>query len=303
MRTSSIGYGLALVAAAISGFSIYVSSFAVRAIPDATLYTTLKNSVTGLLLLLPVFLLAKRRAELARISRRDAAWLVGLAIVGGSVPYVLFFTGLQMTTATTGSLLNHAQFIVVAVLAVPLLRERVTGIAWAGLGLLAAGSIVGSDLHALRLNQGAALVLVSTVLFGAGVVLTRRLLARLSPELVMSAKMSAGAALLIAYAAWSGHLAQVGSLSVSQWGIALATGLVLLAFTAATTYALRYAPALAVTAIGMSSPLITLGLQLAAGGSPHLSVSALWSMVLIVGGAAVFLGARRIEPAPEPAAA
>lgn len=295
MKTSAIGYRLAALAAVISGISIYLNSFAVRAVPDATLYTTLKNSVAGLLLLVPVLVLSKRRAELARLSLRDALWLVTIAIVGGSVPYVLFFVGLQMTTASTGSLLNHAQFIVVAALAVPLLRERLTGIAWLGLALLVAGSVLGSDVHALRFNEGAVLLLASTVMFGAGVVMARHLLARLSPELVMSAKMSAGAVLLLGYAAATGHLARAGELTPAQWEMVVGTGLILLAFTAVTTYALRYAPALAVTAIGLASAPITLALQLTGSAPPHATAGVAWSMVLIVAGAAVFLVSRRVS--------
>ena len=302
MRDTPIGYRLALLAAAISGVSIYVNSFGVRMLPDATLYTTLKNSVTGVLLLVPIIVLAKHRAELRRLSRRNVLWLLALAVVGGSVPYVLFFAGLQMTTAATGSLLNHAQFIVVAVLAVPLLRERVSGIAWAGLALLAAGSVAGVDLQALRLNQGALLVLASTVLFAGGVVLARHLLADLSPELVMAAKMSAGAVLLIAWSAVTGHLAAAASLTAAQWGIALGTGLILVAFTVVTTYALRHAPSLAVTSIGMASAPITLALQLAAGPAPRLTAAAAWSMVLVVAGAAAFLaGSRAVAPKAAPA--
>lgn len=293
MRTSPVGYRLALVAAVISGFSIYVNSYAVRVLPDATLFTTLKNTVTGVILLIPVALLARRRRELAHLRRRDALWLLLLAIIGGSVPYVLFFVGLQMTTATTGSLLNHAQFVVVAALAVPLLRERMTRFAWVGLGLLAAGSLLGVDVRVLRFSEGAVLVLASTVLFGAGVVLARHLLSRVSPEVVMSAKMSAGAVLLIAYAALSGHLVHLVSLSTTQWLVAVGTGLILVAFTVSTTLALRYAPALAVTAIGMASPPITLALQLAAGAAPRLQAGSALSLLLVVAGACAFLLGRR----------
>ncbi len=293
MRTAPMGYRLALIAAAISGLSIYVNSFAVRLVPDATLYTTLKNAVTGILLLLPLIALARLRSELRRLSARDAAWLAALAIIGGSVPYVLFFTGLQLTTASTGSLLNHAQFIVVAMLAVPMLRERVNGLAWIGLGLLAAGTMVGTDLGTLRPGEGAVLVLTSTVLFGAGMVMSRHLLARVSPQLVMSAKMSAGAAMLVAYSALTGHLARAATLTAADWALVLVTGLILLAFTVATTYALCSAPALAVTAIGMASPPITLALQLAGGPTPHVAATTAWSMMLVVAGAAAFLAGRR----------
>ena len=301
MKTSPLGIRLAVLAAAISGFSIYVNSLAVRAIPNATLYTTLKNAVPGVLLAVAVVAMSRRRSELAHLSRSDAAWLIVLAIVGGSVPYVLFFRGLQMTTAATGSLLNHAQFLVVAALAVPLLRERVSGAAWIGLGLLAAGSVAGTDLAALRWNAGAALVLLSTVMFGAGVVMARHLLRRLSPELVMSAKMSAGAVVLALYASATGDLAAAAALTASQWMIVVGTGIILLAFTAATTYALRHAAALTVTAIGMASAPITLALQLAAGGALHLAGWAAVDVVLLVAGAAVFIlcaGRSGLERAP-----
>ena len=302
MKTPTLGVRLAVLAAVISGFSIFVNSYGVRAVPDATLYTTLKNAVPGLLLAVPLFALSSRRAELARLSRRDVGWLLALAVIGGSVPYVLFFQGLRMTTPTTGSLLNHAQFLVVAALAVPFLRERVSGLAWAGLALLAAGSVAGTNVGALRWNAGAALVLASTVLFGAGVVLARRLLARLSPELVMSAKMSAGAVMLAIYAMATGHLSRVATMTATQWEIVLGTGLILVAFTVATTYALRFAPALTVTAIGMASAPITLGLQAGAGTAPRLDADAAWGIVMLVAGAVLFVvAARRRHPEPEPA--
>lgn len=302
MKTPTLGVRLAVLAAVISGFSIFVNSYGVRAVPDATLYTTLKNAVPGVLLAVPLFALASRRAELARLSRRDVGWLLALAVIGGSVPYVLFFQGLRMTTATTGSLLNHAQFLVVAALAVPFLRERVSGLAWAGLALLAAGSVAGTDTGALRWNAGAALVVASTVLFGAGVVLARRLLARLSPELVMSAKMSAGAVMLAIYAMATGHLSRVATMTATQWEIVLGTGLILVAFTVATTYSLRFAPALTVTAIGMASAPITLGLQAGAGTAPRLDAAAAWGIVMLVAGAVLFVvAARRRHPEPEPA--
>ena len=301
MTRASAGYRFAALAAVISGFSIYVNGFGLRVVPDSTLYTTLKNGVAGVALLVPVLLLARCRREVRGLSRRDLGWLVLLAVVGGSIPYVLFFRGLQLTTASTGSLLNHLQFVFVAAIAIPALRERLTGAAWAGLGLLAAGTLLGSDLGALRLNEGALLVLASTLLFAAGAVLTRRLLAGLSAEVVMAAKMSAGALLLVGYTGLTGHLARLPELTSGQWLFALGTGAILVGFTVATTHALQRAPALAVTAIGMVAPLITLALHLPAGGRVAISASTGAGLGLLVAGACVFLLARtsRTEPRPE----
>lgn len=281
-----LGYGMAAVAAAISGFSIYVNSLGVaRVIKDATLYTTLKNAVVGLIVLLPVLFLSRRRSELSRLSARQWGWLAALAVIGGSVAYVLFFEGLKLTTATTGSVINHLQFAFVALLAVVFLRERLPLAAWGAVAVLFAASFIGVNLNAIRIGQGGLLVLSSTVLFAAGFVIAKHLLAGVSTEVVMAAKMTGGSLILVAYSAVTGHLRPVAHLTAAQWEWVLLTGLILLAFTASILVAIRHAPVTSVLAIGTASPLITLALQTAGGSSPKMPVAALISLALTVAAA------------------
>jgi drug/metabolite transporter (DMT)-like permease len=264
-REARVGCAAAAVAAALSGLAVFVNGFGVRLFADATLYTTLKNGVVGVLVLAPVALLPGVRRELVRLDRRRRARLAALALVGGSVPYVLFFEGLRQTTPATGAVLNHLQFVVVALLAVPLLRERVTPAMWLGLAALVAGAALGTDVGSLRWNAGAALVLASTALFGAGFVLARHLLRDLSTSTVMTAKMTAGSAVLLAYSGVTGRLEAAAHLSGLQWRFVLVTALILLAFTAATLVAIKHTQVTTVIAIGMAAPAITLLLQEAAG--------------------------------------
>ena len=56
-----IGYGFAGLNAVISGFAIYINSLGAKLFGSAALYTTLKNAVVGIALLLPLLLFAKRR--------------------------------------------------------------------------------------------------------------------------------------------------------------------------------------------------------------------------------------------------
>jgi drug/metabolite transporter (DMT)-like permease len=222
-------------------------------------------------------------------------------LVGGSVPYVLFFEGLRQTTPATGAVLNHLQFAVVALLAVPLLRERVTPAMWLGLAALLAGALAGTDVGALRWNGGAARVAASTVLFGAGFVLARHLLRDLSTSTVMAAKMTAGSAALVAYCAATGRLGAVAHLSGAEWGFVLVTGAILLLFTAATLIALRHVQVTAVAAIGMAAPAVTLALQGAAGKAAGLAPVAAWGLALTVAAALLVLAAgMRAEAARPP---
>jgi len=63
---------MAVAAAVINGFSIYVNSLGVGGvIKDATLYTTLKNAVVGVIVLVPVLLLAGERRQFAHLSGRQ----------------------------------------------------------------------------------------------------------------------------------------------------------------------------------------------------------------------------------------
>ena len=122
-RTVTWGIGLAAGTAVISGFAIWLNGFAVKLVPDAALYTTLKNGVAALIL---VGLLAAliRPGELRAIGRQDRLRLVLIGIVGGSVPFVLFFSGLAMASAPSAAFIQKTLFIWVALLAVPFLGER-----------------------------------------------------------------------------------------------------------------------------------------------------------------------------------
>lgn len=262
----TIGYTFAILNAIVSGVAIYVNSQGVTLFRDSTLYTTLKNTVTGIVLLVPVLALARCRAELRGLSVRQWGWLLLLALIGGSVPYVLFFRGLQLTTPVTSSLVNHAQFLLVAVLALLFLRERVGLVVWSALVVLFVGVSLGGNLSAFRWNAGAGLLILSTIFFAAGVVLAKWLLRDLSVETVMAAKMSLGSLFLIVYIAATGRLSAVGSLSAQQWGFVLLTGLILVAFTVTAFVALRHITATAATAIPVASPLITTALVAVGSG-------------------------------------
>ena len=300
-KDARAGYAAAALAAAVSGFAVFFNGYGVRLFADATLYTTLKNAVAGVLVLAPLALLPAVRRELRGLGRGQWAWLGALALVGGSVPYVLFFEGLRQTTPATGAVLNHLQFAVVALLAVPLLRERVTPAMWLGLAALVAGALLGTDVGALRWNAGAAPVLASTVLFGAGFVLARHLLGGLSTSTVMAAKMTAGSAVLVAYSTATGRLGAIAHLSGVQWRFVLVSGLILLAFTAATLVAIRHAQVTSVMAIGMAAPAVTLALQEGAGRAVRLAPADAGALALTVAAVLLVLAAGwRAETASTP---
>jgi drug/metabolite transporter (DMT)-like permease len=270
-RSPRLGYVFAGMAAAISGVSIYINSLGVRAFADPVLYTALKDGVVGLALLVPLAFSPGWRAEYGRLERKTWVWMVALALSGGSVPFALFYSGLQQTTAATGALINHFQFVLVALFAVSFLKERIRPAMWAGFAVLLLGTSLGTNLHAVDWNQGAWLVAASTVLFAIDFVIAKHLLRGLATLTVMTARMTIGTAMLFAYVIALGRLAPVSQLDRTQWGFVLVTGLFLLLFTATTFTAIRHASVSAVLAIGTAAPIITTLLQVIGNGRVELA--------------------------------
>jgi drug/metabolite transporter (DMT)-like permease len=268
-----LGYGLAALAATISGVSVYVNSLGVQSVADPILYTTLKDGVVGLALLVPLAVSPSRRAEYRRLDRRTWSWMVALALTGGSLPFALFVTGLQMTTAATGALINHFQFVMVALFAASFLREPIRPAMWTGFGVLLLGTVLSTNLRALAWNEGAWFVGASTVLFAIDFVIAKHLLRGLATLTVMTARMTLGTAMLLLYVIASGRLEQVAHLGPTQWQFVVITGVILLAFTMTTFTAIKLASVSAVMAIGAAAPIITTLLQVGISGQLNLAAA------------------------------
>ncbi len=276
-----LGYAFAALNAIISGVAIYVNSLGVKTFPDSTLYTAMKNAIVGICVLIPLVVMSSRRAELRRLSRRQWALLVVVAIIGGSLAYALNFRGLQLSTPVTAALIDHTQFLYVAILAAIFLRERFGPAVWLALGVLFVGLSFGLKVHAVRWDGGVILLLAATLLFAADFILIKYLLRSISMLTVMAFKMTLGSALLVGYVAAAGHLGAISHLNRTQWGFVLVTGLILLAFTFTSIAGLRHASATAVIAIGAGSPIITTLLVVYARRTP-ISTTTIFSLGLIL---------------------
>jgi transporter family protein len=265
-----LGYTLAALNMVISGVAIYVNSLGVRMFSDSTLYTALKNSVVGIALLLPLAFSGRSRADWRRLGARQWLLLVVVALIGGSVSYALYFRGLQLTTPVTASLIDHTQFLFVALFAALFIGERFSPAVWAALGALLAGVTLGIGAGAVRLDAGMPFVAAATLLFAADFVLMKYLLRSVSALTVMTFKMTLGSLLLFLFVAATGRAPGIGQLSLLQWGFAGITGLILLAFSVTSVLGLRHASATATTAIPAGSPIITTALVIL---SRHVEIS------------------------------
>lgn len=285
------GAAIALATALLSGVSVYVNSFAVRELPDPFVFTTAKNGVVALVLV-GVVASSVRPAELRGLGRGGWARLAALGLVGGGIPFLLFFQGLREASAPSAAFMHKTLVIWVVLLALPLLRERLGALPLAALAVLLVGHLALAGRPAsLSLGRPEALTLAATLMWAVEAVLARRFLAGgLSVPLAAMGRMGFGVLVMLAFLATSGRADDLAALGPAQWGWVLATALLLLGYVGGYYAALRRAPATMVASILVVGSVVTSALH-AAAGSRTYGAEQLAGFVLIAVAAALWLAA------------
>ena len=192
------GVLLALATAAISGLSVYLNAFGVKLVSDAAVYTTAKNAVAAVVLVTIALLLGARH-EATSLAPRPRLGVLAIAVIGGSVPFVLFFSGLAVATAPTAAFIHKTMFIWVAFMAVPLLSERLGLLQVGALGVLLAGQALIAPPIGVGWGPGETMILAATLLWSVEVVLAKRLLDGVSAPLLAASRMGLGLVILVGY--------------------------------------------------------------------------------------------------------
>ena len=301
LNARATGVAIAFVTSIVSGVAVYVNAHGVSHFDDATVYTTAKNAIAGLFLLtlaLPV--LTSASTPLARRSARprtraQRAGVATVVLVGGSVPFVLFFEGLARAEATQAAFIHKTLVVWVGLLAVLFLRERLGPLHLAAIGLVVAGQAwLAGEVGTVAFGAGEAMLLAATLLWAVEVIFVKRLVAAIDPRTLAAARMAGGTLVLVAWVTMTGRSDELLGLGAAQWGWALLTGALLTAYVATWYVALAFAQAVDVTAVLVFGAVVTAGLSAVADGTP---VDAVGIALVTTGAVAVAVAALR-RPAP-----
>jgi len=261
-------------------------------VPDAAVYTTLKNGVAALILI-GFAALVVRGAEVRALDRRSWTGLAVIGIIGGSVPFILFFSGLAIASAPTAAFIHKTLFVWVAMLAVPFLGERLGVFPIAALGVLLAGQFLAAPPTGVVWGTGETMILAATLLWAIEVVIARRLLVADVPSPVVgAARLGIGLIVLVGYLAVSGRLPVLAGLTATQFAWGLGTGVLLAAYTATWLAALRRAEASVVASVLVIAAPITAALAAGVNGTlpaPSVVLGLVIMAVAVVGLAALVL--------------
>jgi len=247
---------LALGTALFSGTNNFLTKIAVTVIKDPITFTFLKNGVVAVLLI-GLLVLTSRWKEVKQLSKPDITKLTAIGIIGGSLPFILFFTGLTMVPAISAAFIHKTLFIWVAILAVPFLKERVGRLQFAALVLLLGGNLVLFGLPSFSGSRGELMILAATLLWAIENIIAKKALANLSSPLVASARMTLGSLIILAVIIAQGKTSLLTGLSPIQWGWTLLTSALLTGYVLTWYTALKHAPAILVASLLVPATLVT----------------------------------------------
>ena len=236
---------------------------------------------------------ARRRATVLTRPSQPRHW-AGLAVVGvfgGAVAFLLFFEGLARASATDAAFLHKTLLVWVALLALPLLGERLGAMHVAAIALLVVGQIGLAGGATTVFGQGQLMVLGATLLWAGEVVVAKRLLADLSSWTVGLTRMGVGSAVLITWTLIRGEGGALTALTSEQWMWVLLTGVILAGYVSTWFAALSRAPAVDVTAVLVVGAVVTALLAAGVKGTPL--VPQLGWLALVLAGASLAALPRR----------
>jgi len=294
MNRTRTGIVLAATTALISGVSVFLNSYAVKELPDAGVFTTLKNSAAAIALLAVAIPVVRARGGTFRVGRQGTLALTLIAIVGGSVPFLLFFTGLSLASAPSAAFIHKTLFVWVALLAVPFLGERLGWIQIGALGVLLASQSLIAPPTGVTWGTGETMIAAATLLWAVEVILAKRLLGTgVDPLVVGVGRLGLGLVVLFGYLAITGKLSMVGTLGAGQWAWVLLTGVLLAGYVGTWFSALQLAPATVVTSVLVLAAPITALLQVAVNGTVPAPLPLAGYGLLTLGAVALVVAAFR----------
>ncbi|MDI6734121.1 MAG: DMT family transporter [Patescibacteria group bacterium] len=248
---------LALAAALVSGTNNFLTKIATTSVGDPIIYTTLKNSIVALILF-GLILGFKKWPEIRNATKKQTLKLIAIGIIGGSIPFALYFTGLSQTNAINAALIHKTLFLWVFIFAIPFLKERLSKLQIFGVAIIFTANLFIGGFAGFKFNIGELMILGATILWAIENIIAKKTLQEFSSQTVAAARMILGSLVLFLFLlVRNGSAVFSFSLNNEQWTWTIITSILLFGYVTLWYGALKYAPATYVAVLLVPATLIT----------------------------------------------
>lgn len=281
MTSKQKALGLVLTTAIISGCSVFFNSFAAKVITNSNVLTTAKNILVALVLSVLVLtpILFKK---LKQLQINDWLKLLFVGLIGGSLPFLLFFKGLTMTSAVNAAFIHKTLFIWVTLLAIPFLKEKISKIQWLALLVLIFGNYFLVGVKSWTFNLADLLILGATLLWAIEFVIAKKILNQIDAKIVAWGRMFFGSIFLVLFLFLTNQAEGLVSLSGHQWLWLIISSVFLCGYVLTWYHALAKLPATVVTSVLVIASPITTALNALFVSHKFLSTQVIGSLLLLV---------------------
>lgn len=248
MTNTQKGIMYAFIASIISGIAVFYAKISVAKI-DPLVLTTSRNLFAGLLLLITYavsFYSSNKSSH--NITLRQLPKLLLISIIGGSIPFFLFFTGLKLMNAQTANLIQKSLFIWVGIASLLIFKQKLNLWYLMAFVLVYIANYVVNPFS-FTLSQGMIMVLGATLLWSVENLAVQHFLRNTSESILSVFRMLGGGIFLFLITIITGKLPILLSLSQSQLITIIVGGSILSAYVYFWYKALKYAPASVVTLV------------------------------------------------------
>ncbi len=232
------GYLLVFATAVISGVSIFINKYSVLVF-NPYIFTFLKNTLVAIFLSAILFVFWDW-SSFKNLKKKQWLVLLAIGLVGGGIPFLLFFKGLSITSAAGASFIQKTMFIWIFILAGIFLKEKIIR-----KYIIAGFTIVSANLLLLKISdisfdKGSLLVLIATLLWAVENTISKHALGEISPRIVMWARMFFGAVFLFSFLLFTHQASVITKIDSGQLGWVLVTGIILLGYVITWYNGLKY---------------------------------------------------------------
>lgn len=230
MLQKNKGRLLVLGTAIISGFSIFINKFGVS-VANPYGVTFLKSATVAVLLCVAIFSM-KDFQLLKSLKKKQWRFLIIVGIIGGGVPFLLFFKGLSMTSAASAAFIHKTMLIWIFILAAFFLKEKISRIHYLAGILILGGNMLLLKMSADSFGWGAVLVFLATIFWAVENVISKYLIREISPRIVMWARMLFGSIAILVFLIFSGQMPLLFQIDLQQISWILITSVLLFGYVA-----------------------------------------------------------------------
>lgn len=250
------GLLFALITAAISGVAIFYNKLVLIRGIEPVIFNIIKNG--GVALILTALLAVDpKRKKLSKLPAKVWRKLLLISMVGGSIPFILYFEGLKTVTAVNANLIHKTLFIWVALLALPILAEKLTRWQLIGYILVTWSNLFIGGFSGFAFGTGELMILAATILWSLENIIAKIALRDCDSRIVAWARMFFGSIVLIIFALSTGKIHLLLNLEPAKLYPVLLSIMLLSGYVLSWYKALQLAPATLVTSVLILATPIT----------------------------------------------